>query len=87
MDRDPTPYPDEERADPAFQYDSVIWTIVHECAMAAARVALRPSSIDRERLEREIWKLPDAYVERILEMVEKVVDSRLAGRLPRRGMS
>jgi hypothetical protein len=74
-------------ADPAFQYDSNIWLIVHECAEAAATLTTRRTSglVTLERYDALMYELPNHYVDRILDVIEKVVQSRLAGRQPRLG--
>jgi hypothetical protein len=78
---------EEEMADPAFLYDSKILTIVRECADAAAILTAQRSCglIELDQYETAIAQSTCAHFHRIMDVVEKVVQSCLAGRLPRRG--
>jgi hypothetical protein len=78
------PWTEEDKEDP---YDEIIFQLVHQCAVAAASLTAQRSCglIELDRYEAKVSDTADEYVRRILVVVEKLVESRLAGNQPRRG--
>lgn len=78
------PWTEEDKGHP---YDEVIFRIVHQCAVATAALTAQRSCglIELDRYEAKVSDMADESVKRILIVVEKLVQSRLAGNQPRRG--